>query len=197
MRYYPHILALLIFILFIITGINPASTEVWIVEIFPVFIVFFALVFSYFKFKFSNTAYSLMSVWIILHTIGAHYTFANVPFEYITNLFDFQRNHFDRIAHFSIGFYAYAMAEFLVKKEYSKDIVASFFGLFFIMSVACGYEIIEWWFAVIVGGDVGVEFLGSQGDVWDAQKDMLADTIGAVVALCLFQIQIYLKKVKK
>ena len=197
MRYYPHILALLFFVFLIISGINPASRDVWIVEIAPVVILFFIIVFTYSKFKFSSTAYSLMSVWMILHTIGAYYTFANVPFEFITNLFDFQRNHFDRLGHFSVGFYAYPVAEFLVKKEYSKDIIASFFGLFFIMSVACGYEIIEWWFAVIVGGDVGVEFLGSQGDVWDAQKDMLADTLGAVIALCLFQIKIYLKRVKK
>ena len=54
------------------------------------------------------------------------------------------------------------------------------------MSVAAAYEIIEWWYAVIAGGDAGVEFLGSQGDVWDAQKDMLADTLGAISALSLF-----------
>ena len=64
--------------------------------------------------------------------------------------------------------------------------IALFFGLFFIMSVAAAYEMIEWQYAVIEGGDAGVEFLGSQGDVWDAQKDMLADTLGAATSLLLF-----------
>ena len=64
--------------------------------------------------------------------------------------------------------------------------MASFLGVFFIMSVAAGYEIIEWWFAVVVGGGAGIEFLGVQGDVWDAQKDMLADTIGALLVISLF-----------
>jgi putative membrane protein len=54
------------------------------------------------------------------------------------------------------------------------------------MSIAASYEIIEWAYAVIEGGNTGIEFLGSQGDMWDAQKDMLADTIGALISLCLY-----------
>ena len=96
------------------------------------------------------------------------------------------RHRFDRIGHFSVGFYAYAMAEWLLRKRHCGIVVASLFGLFMVMSVAAGYEILEWWFAVVAGGDAGHEFLGSQGDIWDAQKDMLADTLGAVVALILF-----------
>lgn len=60
------------------------------------------------------------------------------------------------------------------------------FSLFFIMSIAAGYEIIEWWYAAVEGGSAGVEFLGSQGDIWDAQKDMLSDTLGAITSLVMF-----------
>jgi len=74
----------------------------------------------------------------------------------------------------------------LTRKKYTNVIVVSFFGLFFVMSIAAGYEIIEWAYAVIDGGDTGIEFLGSQGDIWDAQKGMLADTIGAIVSLAIF-----------
>ena len=123
---------------------------------------------------------------MVWHTIGGHYTFANVPFDFITDLFNFQRNNFDRVGHLVVGFYAYPMAEFLIRKKYTNVIVASFFGLFFVMSIAAGYEIIEWSYAVIDGGDTGIEFLGSQGDIWDAQKDMLADTIGALISIALF-----------
>ena len=127
-----------------------------------------------------------MFLWLVWHTIGGHYTFANVPFDFITNFFDFQRNHFDRIGHVAIGFYAYPMAEFLTRKKYANYVVSSLFRLFFILSIAATYEIVEWIYAVIEGGNTGIEFLGSQGDIWDAQKDMLADMIGAIVSLGLF-----------
>jgi len=188
MRYYPHLLALVFTLFFIAFGIDPVDRAVWVAEVIPVVVVFFGLVFTYFKFNFTHLSYTLMAFWLFWHTIGGHYTFANVPFDYVTDLFDFKRNNFDRVGHFVIGFYAYPMAEFLTRKKYTNTIVASFFGLFFIMSIACGYEIVEWAYAVIEGGNTGIEFLGSQGDIWDAQKDMLADTIGAIVALVLFWI---------
>lgn len=69
-----------------------------------------------------------------------------------------------------------------------KYLLANAFVFLLIMGVAAGYEIIEWWYAVLEGGDAGIDFLGSQGDIWYAKKDMLADTLGAVFALVLFAI---------
>jgi len=185
-QYFPHVLAVTYLVFTIVMGIKPVSREVWVAELIPVIAVYLALVFTYKKFRFSNLAYALMFFWIFWHTIGGHYTFANVPFGWLTDLLGAERNHFDRIGHFSVGFYAYAMSEWLLKKGYCKFKPAMFFGLFFIMSVAAGYEIIEWLYAVNEGGDAGIEFLGSQGDVWDAQKDMLADTLGAIFSIILF-----------
>jgi len=185
-RYYPHLLALSFLAFFILLGIDPVDRSVWIVEVIPIVLVFISLIFIYKKFQFTNLSYTLLLMWMVWHTIGGHYTFANVPFGFITDLFNFQRNNFDRVGHLVIGFYAYPMAEFLTRKKYTNAIVASFFGLFFIMSIAAGYEIIEWAYAVIDGGDTGIEFLGSQGDIWDAQKDMLADSIGAIISIALF-----------
>jgi putative membrane protein len=186
MRYYPHILAIIFFIFFILLGLNPVDRAVWIVEVIPVVGVYLLLIITYVKFRFSNISYTLMSIWLFWHTIGGHYTFANVPFDFITQSFNFERNHFDRIGHIVVGFYAYPIAEFLIRKKYTNTVIASLFSLFFIMSIAASYEIVEWGYAVIEGGNTGIEFLGSQGDIWDAQKDMLADTIGAIVALCLY-----------
>jgi putative membrane protein len=186
MKYYPHILAISFFIFFIILGLNPFDRAVWIIEVIPIVGVYLLLIITYTRFQFSNISYTLMSIWLFWHTIGGHYTFVNVPFDFVTDLFNFARNHFDRIGHIVVGFYAYPMTEFLVRKNYTNKVVASLFGLFFIMSIAASYEIIEWAYAVIEGGNTGMEFLGSQGDIWDAQKDMLADTIGAIISLCLF-----------
>ncbi|WP_415721547.1 DUF2238 domain-containing protein [Photobacterium ganghwense] len=185
---FPLLLALLITSTIIWSGINPVFPQVWIAEIIPVLLIFIPLVLTYRRFSFSHTAYCFMSVWLIMHTIGAHYTFANVPFDWFNNLVGSERNHFDRIAHFSIGFYAFPIAEFLIRKGHCKPWLAGLFGLTAIMAVAAGYEIIEWWYAILAGGDAGIEFLGSQGDIWDAQQDMLADTLGALTSLIAFAL---------
>jgi len=186
-RYYPQLLATVFFVFFIILAINPVSREVWLAEIIPVAAIFLILAVTHRWFRFSNTAYTLMAFWLFWHTIGGHYTFAHVPFEWLQSLPGSNgRNHFDRIGHFVIGFYAFAMAEWLLRKQLCKLRLATAFSIFFIMSVAAGYEIIEWWYAVAEGGEAGIEFLGSQGDIWDAQKDMLADTLGAITSLILF-----------
>lgn len=160
--------------------------DVWWAENLPFIIAFGLLVATYRTFKFSNMAYALMACWFVLHTIGGHYTFANVPFDAVTDFFGFERNHFDRLGHYSIGFYAFPIAEFLTRKRLAHPLVVILFSLCAIMALAAGYEIVEWWYAVMAGGEAGIEFLGSQGDIWDAQKDMLADTLGAVTALILF-----------
>ncbi|MBQ5429346.1 MAG: DUF2238 domain-containing protein [Neisseriaceae bacterium] len=189
-HFIPLILSIILVLLILWSGLNPADRAVWYAEITPIFIIFGALLLIYPKFKFSNTAYIMMSFWLILHTIGAKYTFAAVPFDFanqiLTPIFGEERNHFDRLAHFSIGFYAYPMTEWLLRKNKCTTGCALFFGLFFMMSIAAGYEIVEWLYAVIEGGNAGIEFLGSQGDIWDAQKDMLCDTCGAIFALTIY-----------
>lgn len=175
-------------ILFAVLAFNPIDRMTWFVENLTVWIILGVILLLYAKkIRFSNVAYALMFVLIYLHTIGGHWTFALVPFDFITNLFDFQRNHFDRIAHFSVGFYAFAIAELL----YTKKLVANRFLLFTypvfaIATIAMSYELVEWLYAAGNSPEAAMAYLGSQGDIWDAQKDMLADTLGAIVATCFF-----------
>jgi len=186
-----YLLGLIVFliILFVWSAINPFGRGIWYVEISSVLIVFFSLLFTYPIFQFSKTSYTIISMWLVLHTIGAHYSFELVPFGFITDLFDFSRNHFDRFAHFVIGLNAFCVAEYFFKtKKVSTKGVAAFVGILFIMAMANAWELIEWIYAVLDGGEVGAAFLGSQGDIWDAQKDMLADTLGAILGSTLFMI---------
>lgn len=180
---FPTALAAIFTVFFVVLGIEPVSRQVWIAEVTPVIAVFGLLVLTWKRFLFSRTAYGLMAFWLFWHTIGGHYTFANVPFGIVTDLLGADRNHFDRIGHFSVGFYAFPILEILERKYGLPRLFSALFALFTIMSIAAGYEIIEWWYAAAEGGSAGVEFLGSQGDIWDAQKDMLADTLGAVFAI--------------
>ena len=175
-------------VLFTILAFNPIDRATWFAENLTIWIITAVILILYVRnIRFSNLAYGLMFVLIYLHTIGGHWTFALVPFDYITNLFDFERNHIDRIAHFSVGFYAFAIAEWL----YTKKLVAHRFLLFTypvftIAAIAMSYELIEWIYAASAAPEAGMAYLGSQGDIWDAQKDMLADTLGAIVATMLF-----------
>jgi putative membrane protein len=136
--------------------------------------------------RMSNPAYALASVLLFLHTIGGHYTFERVPFGWVTQLFGFQRNNFDRFGHFSVGLYAFGVAELLlVYRLAAWRWVAYAFAIFCIGTVAALYEILEWLYAVLEGGSAGAAFLGSQGDIWDAQEDMLCDILGACFAIAL------------
>lgn len=183
----PHWLLIIYILYFIILGIEPYDRSVWLAENAPIVLIVFFLVATYRKFQFSYVAYLMMSVLIFMHTLGGHFTFARVPFGFITNLFGFQRNHYDRVAHFSVGFYAYAVAEFIERNNLSNSrVLTTLFAVFSICTVAMAYELFEWVFALLADPSAGIEVLGSQGDVWDAQKDMLADTLGSICAVFIF-----------
>lgn len=176
-------------LLFAWAAVEPYDRLTWWAENLPIVGIVAALAALYLRgVRFSVLAYLLMAALICLHTIGGHYTFERVPFGLVTETFGFERNHYDRMAHFTVGFYAYAIAEFLARRGLVRGRAVLFlFPVFAIAFVAMGYELIEWQFAVHSGNpEAGAAFLGSQGDVWDAQKDMLADTLGAVFATALF-----------
>lgn len=182
-------------ILCAVLAIHPYDRATWFAENLTVWIIVGTLGALWINhIRFSCMAYVLMSILIYLHTIGGHYTFALVPFDWVTDLFGFSRNHFDRIAHFSVGFYAFAIAEWL----WNKKLVANRFLLFtypvfVIATIAMSYELIEWIYAANADPAAGGAYLGSQGDIWDAQKDMMADTLGAICVMTLF-FTIKLKK---
>lgn len=175
-------------VLFTILAFNPIDRPTWFAENLTVWIILAMILILYWRgVRFSNTAYAFMFVLIYLHTIGGHYTFSEVPFGWVTDTFGFARNHFDRMAHFTVGFYAFAIAEYLfVRKLVSTKFLLFTYPIFVIATVAMGYEIIEWLYASSAAPEAGAAYLGSQGDIWDAQKDMLADTLGAIFATTIF-----------
>lgn len=183
----PLSLLVLYGVVFAVCAIAPYDRFVWWAENIPVLIVVAALVLISRRFRFSNASYVLMAVFIVLHTIGGHYTFERVPFDAVTQLFGFERNHYDRLAHFSVGFYAYPIAEFLTRQRLVRARwIVALFPVFAIATVAGVYEIFEWQYALNSDPAAGIAVLGSQGDIWDAQKDILADTLGALLAVTLF-----------
>ena len=117
-------------VLFLFSAIAPVSRAVWLAEIIPALGILALVYWASTKLRFSSTAYILMFVWLSLHTIGAKYTFADVPFAWFNELIGSSRNNFDRVAHFSIGFYAYPIAEYLIKKQLCNILSCSILHLF-------------------------------------------------------------------
>ena len=195
-EYFPYTLLVVYLVWAIYFSIDPFSRPVWFVENLPIFIAVLFLILTFKKFRFSNTSYFLMAFFLMFHTFGGHYTFELAPFDFFNNLINYLnlenlfpegRNNFDRVGHFLVGVFAYPLAEFLYRKNLVKNIfLAIIFGIFALGFWGALYEIIEMYYALIEGGESGMAFLGSQGDIWDAQKDMFLDILGAITISVLF-----------
>jgi len=138
-------------------------------------------------FKLSLLSYTLITLFMILHVIGSHYTYEHVPFGYtLQHWFGSNRNMYDRLVHFSFGFLlAYPIREVFMRVTKVKGIWSFYLPLDLVLAFSAVYEIIEWLTAARVDAAAGLAFLGSQGDIWDTQKDMLVAGIGAVVAMSI------------
>jgi putative membrane protein len=187
----PKCLLVLYVIVFVWLGIAPYARDVWFTENMTILPIVLLLVILYWRgIRFSNLSYVLMSFLIFMHTVGGHYTFERVPFDFVNHLFGSTRNNYDRFGHFTVGFYAFPILELLMRyKVIGKKWLGYVFALCVIISIAALYELFEWWYAVHSDPAAGIAVLGSQGDIWDAQKDMLSDTLGGVFALIVFFIK--------
>jgi len=184
---FPVILLAILAVLTIISRANAYDIQVWWTEFLSMAGLVALLALTYQKFRFSNLSYFVLFLWCVLQIIGAQYTFERVPFDFVTNLFGFERNHYDRLAHFMVGCGVIAVCELVYRNKWvSGKGMAAFFGIIFIMALANFWELVEWIYAEVDGGSAGLAFLGSQGDIWDAQKDMLMDTLGAFLGSTLF-----------
>jgi putative membrane protein len=167
----------------------------WLLENVLVLLALVVLVATYRRFPLSRISYTLIFIFLAIHEIGSHYTYAQVPYDDwfraltgigFNQLVGWQRNNFDRLVHFAYGLLlAYPMREMYLRVADAKGFWGYFLPLDFTMSTSMLYELIEWGAAEIFGGELGVAYLGTQGDVWDAQKDMALASLGALIAMLL------------
>jgi len=164
-------------------AIHPLDRSDWLLENLLIFISVSLLAFTYRKFRFSNFSYSLILIFLAFHTIGAHYTYAKVPAGFwLQNWLHLNRNHYDRVIHFSFGFLLlYPMRELLERSARAQPQWALWLAVAALAALSSFFEIIEAVIAQIVAPDLGAAYLGTQGDIWDAQKDMAAAFVGAVM----------------
>lgn len=175
---------------FIITllwsGYLPFDRFTWLLEVIPAIVGALYLQLSYKKIRFSDFTYSLILLHCIILMIGGHYSYAKVPvFDYLTELFDWSRNNYDKVGHFAQGFVPCAiLREVLVQKKVVTGRWLVLFCLSFCLAFSAFYELIEWWVALLTGENASA-FLGTQGYIWDTQADMFFALIGALTFLLL------------
>lgn len=180
---------------FAFLAVDPFDRKDWILENVLVLVFFVFMFLSAGKFPFSRISYTLIFIFLGIHEIGAHYTYAEVPYDAwfqaafgttFNEIVGWERNNFDRVVHFSYGLLlAYPIREIYFRMANAEGFWGYFLPLDFTMSTSMLYELVEWAAAEVFGGELGAAYLGTQGDVWDAHKDMLLASLGALIAMGL------------
>ncbi len=167
-----------------VTLAHTTDIKNWLLENTLVFLFGGFLFFFYRKYQFSDLSYLLMTIYLLLHIYGAMYTYAENPFGYwLKDALGLERNPYDRIVHFSFGFFlAYPVREILLNVYKFPKGFAWGLPIEFTLSISGLYELVEWAVADLFFPEQGMAYLGTQGDIWDAQKDMGIAVLGALIA---------------
>jgi putative membrane protein len=194
-RHYLIILALLYAVWSIALGIHPWHRSDWLLENALAAAAVILLAVFYRQLLFSRVSYTLIFVFLCLHQLGAHYTYSEVPYDAwfqklagrsFNSLVGWERNNFDRVVHFCYGLLlAYPIREIFLRVANVRGFWGYFLPLDLTMSTSMLYELIEWGASQAFGGDLGQAYLGTQGDPWDAQKDMALASLGALTSMCV------------
>ena len=170
---------------------DPVDRHTWGLENALVLVLVGGLAVTHRRFAFSNLSNLLIFCFLLCHVVGSHYTYSLVPIgEWTRDSFDLSRNHYDRFVHFAFGLLmAYPLRELTLRRVHAHG-GWSFLGpLMATLALSGAYEIIEWGAARLSDPDVGMAYVGAQGDVWDGQKDMLLAFLGACIAMALTALQ--------
>ena len=187
------VLAVVFAIEWLLLAIAPFDRADWALENALVVVAVVALAASYRRLRFSRVSYVLIFVFLCIHEVGAHYTYAKVPYNdwfmavtgrTFNETVGWERNNFDRVVHFLYGLLlAYPLREVFLRVAAVRGFWGYFLPLDFTASTSMLFELFEWVAALLAGGDLGIAYLGAQGDVWDAHKDMALASAGALLAM--------------
>ena len=184
--YYRLVLMVGVLAVLIWSAIGPHDRVTWWLETAPVWAGLAVLIFTHQRFPLTRLAYTLIAVHMLILCVGGHYTYALVPAgEWVRDMVEGTRNNYDKLGHFWQGFCPAIVARELIVRTspLRSGGWLYFLVLCFALALSAVYELIEWAAALVFGGDLGVHYLGTQGDVWDGQRDMALAALGAVLAM--------------
>ncbi|MBJ8055761.1 DUF2238 domain-containing protein [Bacillus cereus] len=179
-------LLLIVTAVFIWSVIKPARYSTWAAEAIPAVLGLIILIATYNKFRLTTLSYIIIAILAIIMFIGGHYTYSKVPlFNWIKDVFDLNRNHYDRFGHLIKGLFAIVIREILLRKtQLTEGPWLVTISISISLAIAALYEIIEWiTFKITKEGTAAKDFLGMQGDIWDAQWDMSLAFVGSILGL--------------
>ena len=172
----------------IIMAINPKYPQDWLLENVLVFFIFPFIIWMDKKHNYTLLSIVLFFIFASLHSLGTHYTYAEMEyFDPITQFFGFERNHFDRLVHFLFGLLIFRILFEMITPGIKSVKTALLFTFTMVITISTLYEMLEWLAAVTFHPELGIAFVGTQGDVWDAQQDMLLAIIGALINLVFYK----------
>ncbi len=190
---YVATLTALFAVLWVVLAIRPFDRHDWLLENALVVAAVLFVTWTWRRARLSTISYTLIFVFLCLHEVGAHYTYAEVPYDAwwkaltgstFNSLVGWERNNFDRVIHFGYGLLlALPLRELVVPKAGVRGFWSYFLPLDIMVSSSALYELIEWGASAVFGGGLGMAYLGTQGDVWDAHKDMALASGGALLAI--------------
>ena len=192
-RGYLVVLGVLFGALWLALAIEPRHRDDWALENVLVVVFVVAIVLSHRRLLLSRISYTLIFLFLCAHEVGAHYTYSEVPYDAwsealsgrsLNEAMGWQRNHFDRLVHFLYGLLlAYPLRELFLRVADVRGFWGYFLPLEFTIATSALYELLEWGAALLFGGELATAYLGTQGDVWDAQRDMALAGSGALIAM--------------
>ena len=192
---FPLVLLLAFLVIAGLLAIHPLYPRDWALENLIVVVSLPVLVYGYRHLRFSNVSYLALFVLYVAHEVGAHYTYAEVPFDVwtmklfgfsLTEHFGFSRNHYDRLVHFLYGVLVTpAVVELLAARAQLRGSWRWILPVSFVLSHAALYELLEWAAVILFGGELGQAYLGTQGDPWDAHQDILLALLGSMLVMPL------------
>ena len=178
---------IIFFAVLIWSAIYPHDYFTWFLEVIPALLGFIVLLLTRNSFPLTPLVYTLILIHCIILMVGGHYTYAEVPlFDWIKEVFNLERNNYDKVGHFAQGFVPAMIArELLIRKRVINGRYWLFFIVIcFVLAFSAFYELVEWWVA-LSSGDSAEAFLGTQGDIWDTQSDMAIALFGGIIAQLL------------
>ena len=183
------LLAGLLPLLLVTLVFTPEGRLNWMLEVGPGLIGFAVLAFTFKRFPMSRFVYVCILLHVLILVYGGYYSYAKTPLgDWARETFHLSRNHYDRVGHLALGFFpAFLIKEVLLRKTpLSPGGWLTFLVLSVALAIGAFWEFVEWWAALLLDPAGGDKFLGSQGDIWDAQWDMLLALVGAAVSLAIF-----------
>ena len=184
---YHAILVILYAVWWVVLAVDPVYREDWVLENLLVVVTVVVMWRLYHRLPLSDVSYTLIAIFLAFHTLGSHYTYAEVPLgDWMAATFEFERNHYDRVIHFAFGLLMYwPFREVTERAVQVHGAWIDYTTVLFVVALSAFYEAIEWVAATIIHPEAAYAFLGTQGDLFDAQKDHALAIVGAIISFFL------------